>query len=434
MPKIDSRPYELAVLRGMFDRDHARKLVSLATAKHFQSEETIAMFKAFQRLHFAGTKVTPDLMRLEMVSRGDMTEEVAASVVDSIVMLPPPENLTYLVQGLGRIQAQNMLSELVDFLQTPEAIKNGMAGAVARINDFVVNNHQVSAKKPESLREAMARSLGRTEPAKVWTPGLGKLDEYWKIRKGSYTVIGGDSGSGKTALLVNMVLSIARQGSHVGVISIEMSTDELTYRAAAIEAGVWHSHIEDNEMGEVERQMVEATLLNNSELYEKIHVIDPAFIGAEELPGIYNELVTQYNCEVVFIDYIQRIKSRDKTVKSKMDEVSHASETITALTKATGVATVALSVLARDQGSSKKGLDHLKHSGQIGHDAHTVVIITPQPTDDIYRDEKQIVCEAVKNRKGRFFCEPLTLHGPTQRIYHSGYKMVRGEAKEDTPF
>ena len=140
------------------------------------------MFKAFQRLHFAGTKVTPDLMRLEMVSRGDMTEEVAASVVDSIVMLPPPENLPYLVQGLGRIQAQNMLSELVDFLQTPEAIKNGMAGAVARINDFVVNNHQVSAKKPESLREAMARSLGRTEPAKVWTPGLGKLDDYWKIR------------------------------------------------------------------------------------------------------------------------------------------------------------------------------------------------------------------------------------------------------------
>jgi len=275
--------------------------------------------------------------------------------------------------------------------------------------------------------------LQRTEPDKVWTPGLGRLDEFWKIRKGSYTVIGGDSGSGKTALLVNMMLSIARQDTHVGVISIEMTTDELTYRAAAVEAGVDHSRIEDGVYSDSERAAIRNTLKKHADLYSRIHVIDPAFVGAEELHGIYNELVTKYGCEVVFIDYIQRIRSKDKTVKSKMDEVSSASETITAITKATGVATIALSVLARDQGNSRKGLDHLKHSGQIGHDAHTVVIITPQQTDDIYSPEKTIICEAVKNRKGRFFCEPLTLHGPTQRISHAGFKAARS-SNEENPF
>ena len=90
-------------------------------------------------------------------------------------------------------------------------------------------------------------------------------------------------------------------------------------------------------------------------------------------------------------------------------------------------------MLARDQGNSRKGLDHLKHSGQIGHDAHTVVIITPQQTDDIYSPEKTIICEAVKNRKGRFFCEPLTLHGPTQRISHAGFKAARS-SNEENPF
>ena len=429
---IDSRPYEFAVLRGVLDKATARTIVSLANSKHFASDDTKAMWKAFLRMHFAGVSVTTESLKLELVSSGDLSEETAHATVDAIAELPPPDNISFLVQGLGRIQAQNMLSSLVEYLQTPEAIKSGLTGAMSRINDFVLSNHSVAAKRPETLREAMSRAVGRTEPMKVWTPGLGRLDDFWKIRKGSYTVIGGDSGSGKTALLVNMVLAIAKQGTHVGVISIEMTTDELTYRAAAVEAGVQHSRIEDNEMGDTERAMIKHQIQHNAEVYDRIHVVDPAFLGAEDLPGLYNELVTQYNCEVVFIDYIQRIKSKDKTVKSKMDEVSHASETITALTKSTGVATIALSVLARDQGSSKKGLDHLKHSGQIGHDAHTVVIITPQQTDDIYAPEKTIICEAVKNRKGRFFCEPLTLHGPTQRISHAGYKAVRGG--DDNPF
>jgi replicative DNA helicase len=246
-------------------------------------------------------------------------------------------------------------------------------------------------------------------------------------------VIGGDSGSGKTALLVNMMLSIARQDTHVGVISIEMTTDELTYRAAAVEAGVDHSRIEDGVYNESERAAINNSMKKNADLYSRIHVIDPAFLGADELHGIYNELATKHGCEVIFIDYIQRIRSREKTVKSKMDEVSSASETITAVTKATGVATIALSVLARDQGTTRKGLDHLKHSGQIGHDAHTVVIITPQQTDDIYAPEKTIICEAVKNRKGRFFCEPLTLHGPTQRISHAGFNAVKSKSA-DAPF
>jgi replicative DNA helicase len=431
--KIEARPYELAALKAMFNKEQARTLISLASAHHFTSPDLQEVFRSFQRMHFAGAVITPEILAMDLVAGATMSQQEAKDAIASIDAMPCPDNLPYLVQGLGKIQSQNRLGSLVDYLQTSEALKNGMSGAMTKINDFVLGHHSTSTRKTESLGEALSRALQRTEPDKVWTPGLGRLDEFWKIRKGSYTVIGGDSGSGKTALLVNMMLSIARQDTHVGVISIEMTTDELTYRAAAVEAGVDHSRIEDGVYSDSERAAIRNTLKKHADLYSRIHVIDPAFVGAEELHGIYNELVTKYGCEVVFIDYIQRIRSKDKTVKSKMDEVSSASETITAITKATGVATIALSVLARDQGNSRKGLDHLKHSGQIGHDAHTVVIITPQQTDDIYSPEKTIICEAVKNRKGRFFCEPLTLHGPTQRISHAGFKAVRS-SNEENPF
>lgn len=431
--KIDARPYELAALKAMFSKEQARTLISLVSAHHFTSQDLHEVFRSFQRMHFAGAAITPELLVMDLVAAATMSQQEAGDVMASIDAMPPPENLTYLAQGLGKIQSQNRLGNLVDYLQTADAMKNGMTGAMTKINDFVLGHHSTSTRKTESLGDALSRALQRTEPERVWTPGLGKLDEFWKIRKGSYTVIGGDSGSGKTALLVNMMLSVARQDTHVGVISIEMTTDELTYRAAAVEAGVDHSRIEDGVYNESERSAIRNSIKKNADLYSRIHVIDPAFVGAEELHGIYNELVTKHGCQVVFIDYIQRIRSKDKTVRSKMDEVSSASETITAITKATGVATIALSVLARDQGNSRKGLDHLKHSGQIGHDAHTVVIITPQQTDDIYLPEKTIICEAVKNRKGRFFCEPLTLHGPTQRISHAGFKATRSSA-EESPF
>ena len=418
---VDTRPYELGLLRGAYDRETARIVATEATSNHFGHEDTSLVFKAFQRLHFAGMTVNHQTLHLELTSSGVMTRNDAENLLLSIEQLPPVANAKHLIAGLGKLRAQKQLGELTEYLQKPEAIKNGMNGALAKINEFVMSHHEVVGKKSETLVDSMQRAIERAGHDRVWTPGFGKLDNYWKIRKGSYTVIGGDSGSGKTSALVNMVLSIAKQNTHVGVISIEMSTDELTYRAAAIECGIPHERIEDNTLSDGERQIIFNYISANKELYERIHIVDPAFVSSEELHGLYNDFVSTYGCEVVFVDYIQRIGSKDKAVSSKIDTVSHASETLTAVTKATGVATIALSVLARDHNASKKGLDHLKHSGQIGHDAHTVVILTPEPTDGPPGEDKLIRIEAVKNRKGPFFTEMLVLNGPTQRITHAGF-------------
>lgn len=423
----DTRPYELSVLKAIFNRETARYVVSKATSKHFSDEDTLAVFKAFQRLHFGSTPVTPESLLLEIVSVGSLESPDASAVIEEITQTQEPPSVTHAITGLGLLQSRKQLQGLAEFITKPEAFKDGMAPAVAAINNFILTHHTVSAKKPETLTEALHRAVQRTEPQKTWDPGMG-LGKYWKIRKGSYSVVGGDSGSGKTAMLVNMVLEVAKQGSHAGVISLEMSTDELTYRAAAIEAGIEHERFEDNILSRSELDTIMHQLRENAEVYDRIHVVDPAFFTAEQIQGQYGELVSRYGCEVVFVDYIQRITSGDRTVHSKMDSVSKASEVLTGVTKATGVATVALSVLARDQhGNKSKGLHHLKHSGQIGHDASTVVILTPE-VGDPDDEEKTIRIDCVKNRKGRFFSEAIILHGPTQRMTHAGYS-YQGDSK-----
>lgn len=413
-----TRPYEMALLRAVFSPEKARELIHVGSAKLFGDDDTKLFYKAFQRLHFDRIPVTKESLLLEVQSRALIPDENASILIDEILLLPEPAKVKHLADGLGKLRSRALLHEMNEFLQSEEATKGGIGPAVAKMNEFIAAAHIVSAKKPETLSETMERIMGRVGQEKVWGPGMG-MDDVWPIRKGSYTIIGADSGSGKTSMLLNIALSIARQDTHIGIISIEMTSDEVTYRMAAMEAGVDSAHIEDNVMTPAERQMVLYKMQENRAIYDRVHVIDPSYVSAEDLHGYYNTLITQHGCEVIALDYLQKVGTKDKLVHSKTEAVAHASEAITAITKSTGVATIALSVLSRDMNSgksTKKGLDHLKHSGQPGHDASTVVILSMEDRGEGLSDDIPILVEAVKVRKGKWFKRGMILNGPTQRM------------------
>jgi len=433
MKAPDTRPYEMALLRGAFSPDKARELARKANGKLFGSEDTLEVFRCFQKLHFDRLPVDRDSIILELQSRANVDDEAGAALVDEVLALPEPSNVAHLADGLGKLRMRAMLSELTEYLETPEAIKNGMGGAIAKINEFTAGAHMVSTKRPSTLSEVMDRILERTEPSKVWVPGLGRLDDVWKIRKGSFGLIGADSGGFKTALMCNIALSVARQNTHVGIISIEMTEDELTFRMAAIEAGVNAARVEDNILSPQEREHVLATIAKNRAVYDRIHVLDPAVVAAEELHGYFNELIARYGCEIVFVDYLQRVTTKSK-VSGKTEAVALTSETLTAITKATGVATIGLSTLNETQTAfgerrKRKGLSNFKHSGQLGHDAAWAVILTPAEGQSSEAPDKQIVIECVKSRKGQLFAIPVTANGPTQRMWDSGGRVVFEEGE-----
>lgn len=416
----------MALLRGAFSPEAARELARVANSKHFGHEDTKEVFRCFQKLHFDRIPVTREALELTIQGSSNIPDDVCSVLLDEILALPEPSNIPHLADGLGKLRTRSMLTELREYLDTPEALRDGAKGAVAKINEFTGSMHMVSTSRPSTLSETLAEVLNRKERPKVWVPGLGpRFDSVWKIRKGAFGLIGASSGSGKTALMINIALSIARQDTHVGIISIEMTKEELTYRAAAMEAGVHTERIEDGLLTEAEHQQVLATLQRNKAIYDRIHVVDPAVVMAEEIPGYYNEFVSRYGCEVILLDYAQRVSTRTK-VSGKTEAVALTSETITAVTKSTGVATIALSTLNENTsefdsgGKKKKGLSNFKHSGQLGHDAAWAVILTMQDTMGRTVDEREIVVDGVKNRKGQLFTIPLVMHGPTQRMYDAG--------------
>ena len=87
----DSKPYELAVLRGAFSPEIAREVARKATSKLFSDPETLSMFRAFQKLHFSRTPVTRESMLLEMQTTAELPEENITALVDVVLDMPEPK-------------------------------------------------------------------------------------------------------------------------------------------------------------------------------------------------------------------------------------------------------------------------------------------------------------------------------------------------------
>ncbi len=416
LQRTDTRPYELVVLSSIFNESDAKILSRAANHNHFTTPEYVAVHRAFNALVRADQQVTHESVVMELVSSGSMNSDEAKNIVDTLSQATPPRSIRHAVRALGKVQRRHKLYDLAEFLTTPDAVRGDLEEAQAKMHDFLAVSNSVSGRSVSNLTQTLQKVLEREGQAKTWAPGFGALDEYWKIRKGSYTIIAAQSGHGKTSALCAMALNVAKQDTHVGVISIEMMAEELTFRMAAMEVGLDAGRVEDNLLSDPEKEMIRHHLAHNADVYDRVHIIDPSHVLAEDLPGLYNELSKEYGCEVVFVDYVQRISTKDRNMSGGYDRVSKASEVLTECTKSTGVATIALSVLARDRDTKKKGLDHLKGTGQLGADAHTVVIMTMDETTDPALEDRVIEFRSAKNRKGPHFCMNMILHGPTQRF------------------
>jgi replicative DNA helicase len=78
------------------------------------------------------------------------------------------------------------------------------------------------------------------------------------IRRGDLVVVGGDVGSGKSALLLAMSLRMAARGAPVSLYSGEMSTDRMLERALAVEGRVAVQAMRLGELDDQQRASVGA--------------------------------------------------------------------------------------------------------------------------------------------------------------------------------
>jgi replicative DNA helicase len=178
-------------------------------------------------------------------------------------------------------------------------------------------------------------------------------------------VIAGRPGSGKTAIALSLALD-ASVVADVLFISLEMSKEELAKRYLSYIGEIENYKIRSAKLTTNDLESVTKVLMNQN---TNFYIDDGSNADINEIVGKIKLHKAKHGLNIVFIDYMQLIKSHQKV---REQEIAHISRTLKLLAKELEITIVALAQLSREtekRSDKKPMLSDLRESGQIEQDS-----------------------------------------------------------------
>lgn len=225
---------------------------------------------------------------------------------------------------------------------------------------------------------------------------------------------------GKTAFALNIAQNIAENEQSVGIISLEMSKEQLVERmfCSLLEVDSWKiktGQLTDSDFARIGPVM---DRLNST----KIFIDDSLGSSIVELRAKARRLQMEYGLDLLVIDYLQLMSSRGGGgPTNRVQEISEISRSLKALARELSIPIIALSQLSRaveSRVNKRPVLSDLRESGSIEQDADVVMMLY---REDYYEEEtdRQGITEILinKHRNGPIGMVELMFHKEKLRFY-----------------
>ena len=250
------------------------------------------------------------------------------------------------------------------------------------------------------------------------------------LHGGELIVLAARPGVGKSALSMNMVENVAKNGGTVAVFSLEMSNEQLVERMLSSMSAVPLEYIKSGKLpnGETDLARLRAAqdvICSTMQLYGN----DYANIRPSEITSQCRRLKAQHGLDLVVIDYIQLMTSdlfgRNS---SRQEEVQNITRSLKLMAKELNVPVIALSQLKRDaeirnikgeKGASEPVLSDLRESGAIEQDADIVMFIHKSTAESGGAAAYSLI--VAKHRNGQTATIPLHWIGKIVRFVDEDY-------------
>lgn len=236
-------------------------------------------------------------------------------------------------------------------------------------------------------------------------------------------VLGARPGAGKTAIALNMMYNIARNGYPVTFFSLETTDQKILERLISSTSNVPSLKIiqkTDITDSEANRVMKSVDTING--FHETgFEIIDKGYVTQQD---VRQATMKQYDKpHVVFIDYLQLLNS-DKPQQDRRLDVEKISRDLKLIAKENNCVIIALSQLSRGVESrqdKRPMLSDLRESGSIEQDANMVMFLYREDYYDESLQDKEtgiseVECNVAKNRDGMVGMVPLNFHKFTQKF------------------
>jgi len=214
----------------------------------------------------------------------------------------------------------------------------------------------------------------------VGTPtGFSRLDELTGgLRGGELVILGARPAVGKSSFALNTATGAAKQGAHVAVFSLEMTTEDITARILCSEAKINQQHVRNGKMSAQDWQRA-SDAISTLQSY-KIAIDDSPSLNITELRAkARRELRKRGESKgLIIVDYLQLMQPTRRNTENRQVEIAEISRGLKILAKDLDVPILALSQLNRSvetRTNQRPQLSDLRESGAIEQDADIVMFL-----------------------------------------------------------
>ncbi len=283
--------------------------------------------------------------------------------------------------------------------------------SVARLARYERNPIELQDTPPLTLTDVIdlgMAELDQTRPEDVVSFGYDFLDEQLTgIFKGELVVVGGETGTGKTTFVTNMVMKASKKHK-VMIFALEDRLQDYGIKAIYFEMGrirskqgkknySWNDYrknnIQDKEY-RATREQARTDLSNGNVLFEDC----PTLFDLELLEKIIEKRASE-GVELFVVDHLHYFDLL-KGDKSKADYIEYAMVSIKKLLVRTG-ARVIMVVHYRKLNGQKPSIDSFKDSISIGQNANYVINLWRDRAENALRgSETKIMIPKARNPNG----------------------------------
>ena len=199
--------------------------------------------------------------------------------------------------------------------------------------------------------------------------GLEALDQLTNgLEAPDLIVLAARPSMGKTAMITNMSVKMAEQGTKVLGFSLEMSQAQITMRMLAERAGLSFQHMRSGDTSQDERDRVEEEGVKLSNL--PVFIDDTPRLSVAQMAAKARRIKRKHGLDLVWIDLLGHISPPDKGAP-RYQQIGDTTKALKGMAKALGVPVIVLHHLNRsglDQDGHRPKIEHLRESGDVEQD------------------------------------------------------------------
>ncbi len=421
----------------LINPDHLDHAVSLLSPEDFYSSAHKKIFAAIASLHLGKKPVDLNSVSVALRESNHIEEIGGSAYLSSLTDGPQAHNVEHFCNIIRKyatarrmIAAGNEITRM-GFEATTDTVSEKTDKAHALVTELTINATQGAHTSASDL---MVQTNDRYEGMNAGTNRTGIKTGFYEIdlltggfRNSRLIIIAARPRMGKTALMLNMAVNMARCGRRVGIHSLEMDKEELADRMIAAETGINSVRLSMGTGPNAEEWPKVNDAMSQISGY-RVRIDDTGGLPIKELKARIRNWKKD-GVDIVFIDQLSKIRGDRR--KSRFEQATEIVEELAWLKKELRMPIVLLAQInrkAEERHDRKPTLADLKNTGQLEEDADIILLgnrayeYTKAP-----EDENKATWELAKHRGGPcrmiemgWNAKTTTFYQPENRIRYGG--------------